>query len=184
MEYESNYLLGRSYFARYDRTEDVESAIQLFNELVERDPKSAPYHAGLGEAYWHKYGHTQKTEWKDRAARSANRAFELDRESPEAHLTLGMIHQGMGRNWEAIAEFREVLNSKPLNVEARQGLGRAYQALSRFGEAEAILIESVKLAPNNWDTHRLLGYFHYQRGRYAIAIAELEKAVDLTPDKP
>ncbi len=182
VEYESNYLLGRSYFARYDRTEDVESAIQLFNELVERDPKSAPYHAGLGEAYWHKYGHTQKTEWKDRAARSANRAFELDRESTEAHLTLGMIHQGMGRNWEAIAEFREVLNSKPLNVEARQGLGRAYQALSRFGEAEAILIESVKLAPNNWDTHRLLGYFHYQRGRYAIAIAELEKAVDLTPD--
>ena len=44
------YVRGRGYLQRFERADDVDSAIKLFTLAIQRDPGFALGHAALGEA--------------------------------------------------------------------------------------------------------------------------------------
>ena len=46
------YVRGRGYLQDYEKPENIDSAIVEFEHAIRIDPKYAPAHAGLGEAYW------------------------------------------------------------------------------------------------------------------------------------
>ncbi|MGB2844824.1 MAG: hypothetical protein WBC02_08215, partial [Candidatus Aminicenantaceae bacterium] len=52
------YQMGQSYLQRTENEENIDTAINLFNDAIEQDSSYALAYAGLGEASWKKYNLT------------------------------------------------------------------------------------------------------------------------------
>ena len=52
-------------------------------------------------------------------------AMRLKPDFAGAHFNLGNVLQGMGRNYDAVAQYREALRYDPASVDAHNNLGVA-----------------------------------------------------------
>lgn len=176
------YLRGRGYLQEYDRPENIDNAIQVFQQALARDPKYALAYAGLGESYRHKYDLTKDAEWMTRGQDACRKAVELGPALPDGRVCLGIIATHTGKYDEAVSEFRQALAVSPSHDQANVELALALERLGRFDEAEAAYKSSVSLRPQYWSPHNRLGRFYLARGRYAEAIERFEQVIALAPD--
>ena len=86
------YLKGR-FFWNKRTSSDLKTAIQYFNQAIEKDPNYALAYAGLADAYalLTAYGATPVSEALPRAEAAAKKALELDESLAEAHTSLGLL---------------------------------------------------------------------------------------------
>jgi serine/threonine protein kinase/tetratricopeptide (TPR) repeat protein/TolB-like protein len=175
------YLQGRGYLQRYEREENVDNAIALFHQALERDPKYALAYAGLGEAYWRKYNLTKEPRWVEEARTNCKTALELDRLA-QVPVTLGLIYNGTGKYEEAVKEFQRALRLDPVNADAYRELGVAYEALGRLKEAESTYRKAIELRSSYWAGYEDLGAFYWGYGRYNEAEPLFRRMIQLTPD--
>ena len=69
------YLQGRGYLQRYDRAENLDSAVAVFAKALSLDPKSALAYAGQSEAYLRFYDLTkEERSWKRRRRADGERS--------------------------------------------------------------------------------------------------------------
>jgi serine/threonine-protein kinase len=176
------YLQGLGYLQRYERPENVDAAITLFQRALEKDASYALAHAALGEAYWKKYESTKATEWVDAARQGCERAMVLDASLAAPHICLGTLHNGTGEYEQAVAEFRRALVNEPTSDNAYRGLALAQERLGQLEEAERTYRRAIKLRPAYWASYNWLGTFYYVQGRYQEAAAAFGRVVELTPD--
>jgi tetratricopeptide (TPR) repeat protein len=176
------YAEGRTALERYDQSRSLERAIELFNKALERDPKYALAHAGLGEAYWRLYANEKRPELVALAREHCERALALDSLLAPAWITLGVIETGTGNAEKAIAAFRRALDRDPRSASARRELGNAYAKLGRFEDAEATYKKAIELRPEDWANDNHLGSFLYARARFTDAEAEFRRALQIAPD--
>jgi Flp pilus assembly protein TadD len=87
-----------------------------------------------------------------------------------------------GRLNEAIARYRELLESEPDHFAAQNKLGFALMQIGQSQEAVATLERAVKLQPSNPEANNNLGLALMQVGRPTEAVASLRRAVELQPD--
>ena len=73
------YLQGRGYLQDYDKTENLDSAITVFQRAIALDPNYALAYAGLGETYWQKYLASKDPRWVQPARHACERALNPDR---------------------------------------------------------------------------------------------------------
>ena len=59
------YVQGIGYLQRYERLENVESAITLFQHAIREDHDYAQAQAALAQAYWYKYSATKDPQWAE-----------------------------------------------------------------------------------------------------------------------
>jgi eukaryotic-like serine/threonine-protein kinase len=176
------YVQGIGYLQRYERPENVESAITLFQRAIAADPGYAQAHAALARAYWYKYYATKETQWADQAKLAVKAAEKLDSRLPEVQLAIGNMNLQTGANADAVAAFLRVLELDPRNVDAFLGLGNAYDALGRTSEAEQAYRHSIQIQPGCWNCYNSLGVFLNAHSRYGEAIEAWKKVSELTPD--
>jgi len=176
------YLQGRSYLLRYEKPENIDIAIRLFDQAALEDPIYADAFAALGEAYWRKYQATKNLAWIELATRNSRRAIELDNQLPAVHVTLGLIAQGSGRYTEALQEFQQVLKIDEASSDAYRGLANAHAALGQLKEAEETYLKAIETKPAYWSSYHSLAMFYYSQRRYEEAIRPLSQVVALTPD--
>jgi serine/threonine-protein kinase len=176
------YLRGRGYVQRYERAENLETAVGLFQRALELDPRFALAYAGLAEAYWRRYELTRQTQWVELAEKSGGRAVEANDLLAAVHVTRGLIHRGTGHYAEAVKDLNRALDLDPGNADARRELARALDAQGKTQEAESAYREAIALRPDYWAGHSHLGYFYFSHGRYAEAEAQFRRVVELTPD--
>jgi tetratricopeptide (TPR) repeat protein len=176
------YTQGRSALERYEQSQRLERAIQLFNRALEQDPHYVLAHAGLGEAYFRLYLNEKRSELAALAERHCERAIAQDPLLAPAWITLGIIHTGTGRAETALSDFQKALDRDPRNSEAYRERGAALQRLGRFDEAEAAYRRAIELRPDNWANLNYLGAFLYGRGRLAEAETAFRRALALVPD--
>jgi serine/threonine-protein kinase len=176
------YLEARGYLQRYEKPENIERAITLFQRALEQDPQYALAYAGLGEAYWRQYSLTRRPEHAELAQKSCRRAVGLNDLLAAVHVTLGIIDTGTGRAEEAVDDLKRALELDPASADAHRELAAAYSALGRLEEAEATFRKAIELRPTYWATHNALGAFYYTHGRYAEAEKEFRRATELSPD--
>ena len=175
-------LQGQGYLQRFDRPENIDTAIDLFESASRKDQDFAPAFAGLCRAYWYRYKHLKHLDAADVAIEHCNHALELDPSLAQVHATLGYAHSEQGRYREAVADFDRALDLDPRNVEAHHGLARAYEAFGRPEEAENTLRRAIGIRPRYWDGYNRLGLFYYRQGHYQEAADQMRQAVRLTPD--
>jgi serine/threonine protein kinase/Tfp pilus assembly protein PilF/TolB-like protein len=176
------YVQGIGYLQRYERQENVESAITLFKRAITVDPNYAQAHAALARAYWYKYYATKETQWADQAKLAVQEAEKLDSHLSEVQLAIGNMNLQTGANPAAAAAFQRVLELDPNNVDAFVGLGGAYDALGRPGEAEQAYRHAIEIQPACWNCYNSYGVFLNAHSRYGEAVEAWKKVTELTPD--
>ena len=176
------YVQGIGYLQRYERLENVESAITLFQRAIKEDPKYAQAQAALAQAYWYKYGATKEPQWVDQAKAAVKAAEKLDSQLPEVQLAIGNVNRRTGAYPAALSAFKRVLEIDPQNVDAYQGLGRSYDALGRTVEAEQAFRHTIEIRPACWSCYNVLGVFFNKHARYSEAADAWRKVTELTPD--
>ncbi len=176
------YVRGRGYLQEYQKIENIDSAIQQFDQALKVSPNYAPAYAGLGEAYWRGYQANRGKDWLDRAKTSCEQAMKSDPRLAEAHTCLGNLYNDTGHYQDAAAEFQRALTLDPENTTALAGLGLAYELLGKPSEAETTYKKAIALRPNYWAVYNWLGAFYFGQARYADAASMFEKVVELAPD--
>ncbi len=176
------YLQGLGYLQRYQKVDNLDHAVSLFERAIKEDSLYALAYAGLGEAYWRKYRYSMDTRWVEPAVRNGERAVELNDLLAPVHVTAGVIYKGTGNDERAVEEFQYALALDPSSAEAHRGLASAYENLQRLAEAESTYQKAIELKPGYWGGHDELGMFYYSRGRYDDALAAMGRVVALTPD--
>lgn len=179
--YES-YLKALGYMQRYDKPGNLDSAIQALTSAVSSDPHFAVGFAALGEAYRLKYQVDHDPRWIGEASANCKRAQELDDRLPGTYVTLGRIHEDIGKHDLAVQEFQRTLDLNPRDADALSGMAHAYENAGRIADAEAAYKKAIALRPDYWDGYNSLGLFYDRQRRYDDAIAQLRHAIELTPD--
>ncbi|MFQ5924175.1 MAG: tetratricopeptide repeat protein, partial [Anaerolineales bacterium] len=176
------YIQGKGYLSRYEKVENLNSAIDLFEKAIERDSLYALAYSGLGEAYWRKFEESKDTRWVEFAVSYSQRAARLNDLLSPVHITLGMIYTGTEAYEKAIQEFERALAVDRLSAEAYRNLAKAYEGQGRLKEAESTYQRAIELKPDYWAGYNVLGVFYYRHGRYEEAIRQFRQVVVLTPD--
>src|SRR5262249_45200748 len=145
------FLKGRYYFEH--RNEKVlETAVQYFNEAIEKDPGYALAYSGLADSYvvMPSYSVKSAKEAYPTARAIATKALELDDSLADPHADLGWIASFYDWDWAtAEREFKHALELKP-SYPATTHLWYALMlsAISRHDEAIAEMKRAIELDPS------------------------------------
>jgi serine/threonine-protein kinase len=172
------YLRGRGYLQEYQKPENVESAIQLFQRALQSDPMFALAYAGLGESYWLKYQSTHDRTWVDQALEACQRASA----DGYGYSCLGTVYNGTGKYEKAAAEFQRAVQADATSDDAYRGLAFAYEHLGKVVEAEQTYRNAIRVRPDYWAGYNWLGGFLYRQGRYEEAASQFQQVTELAPD--
>jgi serine/threonine protein kinase/Flp pilus assembly protein TadD len=176
-----DYVNGLGYLHNYERTENIDKAIDSFRSALKIDATYALAYAALGRAYWRKYVATDDTAWVDHAQESCSHAVTLNAKLPATHLCLGTIESGTGRYAEAIREFQEVLKSDPTNTTANEALADAQYHLNKISEAEATYRQAISSRPNYWSPYNSLGRLYFRTGEPEKAAEMFRRVIQIAP---
>lgn len=175
------YLRGIGHLQRFDRIEDINAAIRLFNRALEEDPEFALAHAGLGDANLYLYRRTKDTEWIEPAEQSIRRAIEIDKSLSAVHTSLGSLLTEKGEYEMALDAHSTALELNPTNFESYRGRARAFKSLQRLPEAEATYKKAIEIKPDYWAGYAELGVFYSQYGRFEEAAEQFVIVTELSP---
>jgi serine/threonine protein kinase/tetratricopeptide (TPR) repeat protein/TolB-like protein len=176
------YVQGIGYLQRYERPENVDSAITLLQHSIQEDPKYAQAQAALAQAYWYKYSATKEPQWVEQAKVAVKAAESQNSGLPEVQLAIGALNRRTGSYPAAIASFERVLELDPQNLDAYLGLGNTYDALGRTSDAEQAFRHAIEIRPSCWNCFNELGAFLNEHARYKEAAEAWRKVTELTPD--
>jgi serine/threonine protein kinase/tetratricopeptide (TPR) repeat protein/TolB-like protein len=177
-----SYVQGVGYLQRYERLENVENAIGLFQRAIQADPGYAQAQTELAQAYWYKYSETKDPQWAAAAKNAVKAATDLDSQLPEVQLAVAEMNQRTGAYSEAASAFQRFIEIDPRNVDGYLGLARAYDSLGRTAEAEQAFRKTIDISPACWGCYNLLGAFLAGHARYGEAAQAWKRVTELTPD--
>jgi tetratricopeptide (TPR) repeat protein len=90
--------------------------------------------------------------------------MRLNSQLPEVHVTLGRIHNLVGKHDLGLQEIQHALKLDPINAKGLLALGDAYSSVSRDGEAEQAYSKAIALRPDDWDAYQRRGSFYFEKG--------------------
>jgi serine/threonine protein kinase/Flp pilus assembly protein TadD len=176
------YLQGKGYLEDYDKPDNIDTAVNLFQQALQLDPRYALAYASLGDAYWKKYLHTKDVRLIESTRAPCEQALHLDDKLSAAHECLGTIAAGTGHYEESVKEYERAITSEPTNNDAFTGLAHAYELLGKPAEAETTYRRAIELRPQYWGGYNSLGAFYFRQNQYSRAAEMFNKVVALVPD--
>jgi tetratricopeptide (TPR) repeat protein len=172
---------ARGYLGRYDRTQNLEIAIQLFGKALQRDPSYALAHAGRAEAYLRNYRLTTDALSLERARDGLQAAMHFNAEFVPVHFAMGLYQNATGNYEGAVESFQRSLKIEP-GPDAARELGNSYNALNRLEAAEAAYAQAIQMRRGYWAGYKDLAVFYNKHGRFKEARPLLERVAQLAPD--
>lgn len=180
------YFRGRSLAARGGR-DNLEKAVELFQQAAAKDPGWADIHAGLANAY---INLGSASLWSpERSFPAARRAIlkarEIEPGLTEARLALAILK--WRSEWdlaEAEREFREALLSNPRLSEIRRAFALFLSSLGRHDEAQSEIRAAQDIDPFSPRIQAALGTVLYYARVYDAAEVALARARELNPADP
>ncbi|MCI0419538.1 MAG: tetratricopeptide repeat protein [Acidobacteria bacterium] len=142
----------------------------------------------LAEAYVAR-GHLElfhDWDWKG-AENSIRRALELDPNNLDAHFYYALVHLGVGRLPEAIAEIQTAEQLDPLSHQVQANFGRILLHAGKLDEALQRVKQAIEREPRSANAHVRLAEVYEAMGRYTEALEIYDKARVLRgspPDNP
>ena len=147
------YLRGKSYARRLTR-QDLEFALQMFENAVTLDPMFALAHAANAIFCAQYYANFQRdAAWGGRAKAAADKAIALQPELPDVQVAQAWIRYIDGDFADAIQRVRQAIARKPNCEGAYYLLGRALFAAGRYQEVADIADAAVEAAGDDYSVY-------------------------------
>lgn len=155
------YLRGRNY-ARQVGRQDLQFALQMYENAVALDPDFALAHAGLANVCAEYYYHFERQQvWIDRAVAATKKASAKGNDAPEIQCAEAWVMFADGRYGEAVEKIRGALKMNPDHDGGYYLLGRALFAAGRYQEVLDIMEEALSHSGENYNItvpiHNALG---------------------------
>ena len=147
------YLRGRSYARRLTR-QDLEFALQMFDNAVTQDPKFALAYAAIANAsaYFHCH-YAREDVWIDRARAASQKAVALQPEVPEVMVAQAWILYAKGQYQEAIQIVRAVIDRKPDCEGGYYLLLRSLFASGNYGDVAGLAEAAIEAAVDDYNVY-------------------------------
>ena len=147
------YLRGKSYARRLTR-QDLEFALQMFENATALDPNFALAYAAIANVCASYYLHyDRETTWIGRAMAASQRAVALQPQQPEVLVAQGWILYASKQYDDAIRCVKLAIERKNDCEGAHYLLGRAYFASGRYQEAGAMADAAFEASGNDYNVY-------------------------------
>jgi len=144
------YLRGRSY----TRRENIDYALQMFEQAIELDPNFALAHAGIADLCGLNYEiREQSQKWIDRGLAACDRATALAPDLPEVLVAHARLFYAQKKFAEAALMAQRASERKPDCDGLWNILGRAYFASGRFEDAAALAERAIECNGDDYNTY-------------------------------
>jgi serine/threonine protein kinase/cytochrome c-type biogenesis protein CcmH/NrfG len=180
------YLRGRNFARRVGR-QDIQFALQMYENAVSLDPNFAVAHAAIANACAQYYYYFErKQEWIDRVNAATQKAIATGRDEPEIRCAEAWLDFAQGRYESAVDKVRAALSRDPDIDGGYHLLGRALFESGKYQEVVDIMEDALAHAGENYNTtipiHNALGAMgktealrNYTYREIAILEAQLKK---------
>jgi hypothetical protein len=111
-------------------------------------------------------------------------ALEAGAPPADTHLQLGVLHQSLAENEQAITELRRAIHIAPENPDPLCVLGTVMLDLRRVDEAISLFERSLELKPDLAESHFNLGLARFERGEFIRAAASFSRCQALNRGEP
>jgi len=120
---------------------------------------------------------------RDKALFMYQRAIDANAGYDEIYFNRATMLMQMGRNEEAIANYRICLAINPLSQQAYNALaGLYFKDLARYGpDIETLYLQGVRAYPNDKDMWNNLGYLYTQKQEWSRAAQAYQSALAVDP---
>ncbi len=176
------YLRGRQAMKGPDRSKAAQSALDYFQQAIQKDPGFALAYTGVADASLFMYDDKKDSFWAQKALGAAQRAEQLKESLPEVHFALGSVYQETGKTAQGIAELKRGLQLAPNSDSGYERLGDAYAQVGQQEEAIATFKKGIEVNPYYWVLHNELGRAYFSIGDNEKALQEFQKVTELEPD--
>ncbi len=176
------YLKGNYKWEKHT-PEDLQKAIEYYQQAIELDPNYALAFCGLANSYGRLgNSYVPPREAFPKAKIYAAKALELDETLAEAHASMAAVRLFYDWNWtEAEQEINRALALNPKYEHTYDMQAVYFEATGRFDEARASIKQAQELNPLSPQINTALGEDAYYARQYDEAITQLEKAINLEP---
>lgn len=180
------YLRGRNFARRVGR-QDMQFALQMYENAVALDPNFAVAYAAVANVCAQFYYYFErKQEWIDRVVAATQRAIATGRDEPEIKVAEGWLDFAQGHYASAVDKCRSALATDPDIDGGYNLLGRALFEAGRYQEVVDIMEDALAHAGENYNNtipiHNALGAMgktealkNYTFREIAIYEAQLKK---------
>jgi tetratricopeptide (TPR) repeat protein len=144
------YLRGRNYLRR----ENLEFAMQMFEQAIGLDPNFALAHAGIAQVCGVRlHSHHMDQRWIDKGVEAARRALKIEPDLPEGLVARGHLFYEQQQYDEAVAWVHRALELKPDCDNAYNVLGRTLFASDRWQEAVALIDRALEANGDDYNVY-------------------------------
>ena len=178
------YLQGR-FFWNKRTAEDLEKAIDYFNQAVALDPNYALAYAGLADSHGLLpfYTSVQPKEAFSNANVAVIKALDIDGNLAEAHAALGFIKTYYDWDWNAAeTELKRAVQIKPNYPTAHHWYAEYLLAMGRHEEAIAEIRRAKELDPLSLVINAMEAAIFLYARQYDRAIDQCRKTLELDPN--
>jgi len=147
------YLRGRSYARRHTR-QDLEFALQMFENAVSLDPEFALAHAAIANvcAQYH-YNYERKKSWLERSRDASRKAVSLQPHLPEVKVAQAWILYTQGEYTEAVHVAQEAVERKRDTEGAYYLMLRALFAAGRYQDVAAVADAALEASGTDYNVY-------------------------------
>jgi serine/threonine-protein kinase len=178
------YLKGRWFFNK-QTGQGLKTAIECFEEAIEKAPDFALAYSGLADSYLMLpyYELVAPNEIYPKAREAALKALEIDDTVAEAHTSLAGIKGIYDWDWESAEKsFGTALELNPGYTTAHQWHAMQLTFRGRFDEAIAEMNQALELDPLSLYVNRDAGVMFFFAHKLDRAIEVLRRTLELDPN--
>lgn len=152
---------------------DLDQAIELYRQAIQRKPKLKEARLRLGQAYSERKMYYE-------AIRELEEA--MAQKHPQAATELAYTYQRSGELDKAEALLKELLAKKPNDTDLKYRLGKVYLDKGQLNEAGQVFREVLQIDPGNASAHNGLANLYFRQRKFQEAMDEYHQAIKLNPD--
>ncbi len=175
------FLRGRQALRGPEPVKASQTAIDYFQQSIQKDPGFALAYTGLASACLTMYHEKKDPFWAQKALGAAQRAEQLKDNLPEVHFSLGTVYLRTGKAEQAIVELKRGLQLSPNSDEGYLRLGKAYMNSGQKDEAIATYKKAIEVNPYYWGNRIALGNAYFSIGETEKALDEYKHVTELEP---
>ena len=157
------------------RAEDWKEEVVISNKTALASPDSAWALTALGANLMERKNYAAALAPLEKAVALCE-GYELARNA------LGECYLRLGRNEEAVIQFKEVLKMNPVAAKTRNFLGVAYASLKNYNDAQKQFTAALAKDPEFLNAHLNLGRLYEMMAETSKALKQYEKASVVTKD--